>query len=257
VTAVERRVSLEGPVNFRDLGGYRTSDGRRVRWRRLYRSDCLSSLTVADLESLRLLGVRTVCDLRRDEERDENPSRVVGEEGIDLVPLPIGGLSAETRTIATRMMRGEIEELSAARMGEIYLELLEEYPRVWREVVERAASEVSLPLVVHCTAGKDRTGVASALILAALGVEEADIVADYGLSHDLYSAALIARVRPRLEAKGVEFGKVENYFAASAGVMRATLAGIGDRYGGAERYLTERAGLAQARLDSLLEQLLE
>ena len=248
---------MEGPVNFRDLGGYRTTDGRRVRWGRVYRSDCLSSLTGGDLGSLRSLGVRTVCDLRRDEERDENPSRVAGEEGIELVPLPIGGLSAETRTIATRMMRGEVEELSAARMAEIYLEILEEYPAVWRELVGRAGSEQSLPLVVHCTAGKDRTGVASALILAALGVEDGDIVSDYELSHDLYSAALIASVRPRLEAKGVEFARVENYFAASAAVMEATLAGIGDRYGGVERYLIERAGLAPGRLDSLRKRLLE
>ena len=99
--------------------------------------------------------------------------------------------------------------------------------------------------------------MASALILGALGVEEADIVYDYELSHDLYSAALIARVRPRLEAKGVEFAKVESYFAASTAVMTATLAGIADRYGGAAGYLTERAGLAPARLDELREQLLE
>lgn len=256
VTA-ERRLPLEGPVNFRDLGGYRTRDGRRVRWGRLYRADSLESLTGADLELLRQLGVRTVCDLRREEERDDRPSRIGGDEGIELVALPIGGLTAETRTIATRMMRGEVAELGADRMAEIYLEILEQYPAVWGEVVGRAASEENLPLVVHCTAGKDRTGVASALILACLGVEEAEIVADYELSQPFYSAALIARVKPRLEAKGVEFAKVESYFAASGAVMAATLDGIRGHYGGVEAYLTDRAGIAPARFDSLRARLLE
>jgi len=257
VVAAERRLPLDGPVNFRDLGGYRTADGRRVRWGRLFRADSLESLTGADLELLRLLGVRTVCDLRRDEERVEGPSRLIGEEGIEIVPLPIGGLSAETRTIATRMVRGEVAELSAARMGEIYLEILEEYPAVWRVVVDRAAAEECLPLVVHCTAGKDRTGVASALILGVLGVEESEILDDYELSHRFHSAAVIARVKPRLESKGVEFAKVESYLAASAAVMAATLDGLRRRYGGVEAYLTERAGVAPVRLALLRERLLE
>lgn len=257
VIAAERRIPMDGPLNFRDLGGYRTADGRRVRWGRLYRSDSLESLSATDLLLLGRLGIRLVCDLRRDEERERAPSRVVGLDSIAIENLPVGGLAAETRTIAKRMMRGEISELSAESMAAIYIEILDTYPLTWGGVVSRAAEAENLPLVVHCTAGKDRTGVASALLLRAVGVVEADALDDYELSHRYHSRQVIAKVRPLLETKGVEFAKVESYFAASRAVMAATLNGLEDRYGSVEEYLTGPASVDARQLDALRCLLLE
>ena len=222
----ERRLPLDGPVNFRDIGGYRTADGRSVRWGRVFRSDSLETLTPADIALLEQLGVRVVCDLRRDEERASAPSRVHGHPGLRVEHLPIGGIAAETKDMAGRMLRGEIPEVSAAMMADVYLTILELHPDSFGAVVGHAADAASLPMVVHCTAGKDRTGVASALVLAALGVDEETIAADYELSNEFQARARVAVVRPQLDAAGIEFAKVEAYFMAPGAVIAATLDGL-------------------------------
>jgi len=165
--------------------------------------------------------------------------------------LPIGGIAAETKDMAGRMLRGEIPEVSAAMMADVYLTVLDLHPDSFGAVVGHAADAASLPMVVHCTAGKDRTGVAAALLLAALGVDEETIAADYELSSEFHSRARIAAVRPQLEAAGIEFTKVEAYFEAPRAVMTATLDGLRERYGGVKEYLTGPAGLAPATLDKL------
>ena len=251
MSASERRLELEGPVNFRDLGGYASADGRRVRWGRVYRSDSLETLTAADLDRLDELGIRMVCDLRRDEERAAAPSRVIGHGDVRIEHLPIGGIAAETKDMAGRMLRGEIPEVSAAMMAEVYLTILELHPDSFGAVVAHAADPASLPMIVHCTAGKDRTGVASALLLAALGVGDEAIAADYELTNEFQASARIAAVRPQLDAAGIDFAKVEAYFLAPQAVIAATLGGLRERYGGVEAYLTGPAGISPATLDKL------
>jgi protein-tyrosine phosphatase len=256
VNATQRRLELEGPVNFRDVGGYPTADGRHVRWGRVYRSDSLETLTPADIARLDELGIRLVCDLRRDEERRAAPSRVVGRGDLRIEHLPIGGIAAETRDMAGRMLRGEIPEVSVAMMADVYLTILELHPDSFGAVVAHAADPASLPMVVHCTAGKDRTGVASALLLGALGVDDETIAADYELSNEFQAYARVAAVRPQLDAAGIRFEEVEAYFLAPRAVIAATFGGLRERYGSVEEYLTGHARLAPATLDELRDLLL-
>jgi protein-tyrosine phosphatase len=253
----QRRLLLEGPVNFRDLGGYATADGYTVRWGRVFRSDSLQSLTPADVARLEELGVRLVCDLRRDEERATAPSPMVGQPGVQIEHLPVGGIAAETKTMAGRMMRGEIPEVSVDTMAGVYLTILGLHPDSFGEVVRRATDPGSLPMVVHCTAGKDRTGVACALVLGALGVDDDTIASDYELTTEYHSLAKIAQVRPQLEAVGIEFETVEAYWAAPRAVMVATLAGVHERWGGIEGYLRGPAELSAKALDKLRVNLLD
>jgi protein-tyrosine phosphatase len=253
----ERRLRLDGPVNFRDLGGYVGVGGRRVRWGRLFRSDSLERLSAADVDVLDRLGVRLVCDLRRDEERATAPSAMQRHQRVRIEQLPIGGLAAETRTMAARMMRGEIPEVGVETMAGVYLTILRLHADSFGTVVAHAADHDNLPMIVHCTAGKDRTGVASALLLAALGVDDEAIVADYELTTEYHSVAKIAEVRPRLEAAGVDFSKVETFWSAPRAVMAVTLAGLRDAHGSIEGYLTGPAGVPPGALDALREALLE
>ena len=254
---VERRLRLEGPVNFRDLGGYAGLDGRRVRWGRLFRSDALETLTEADLDVLDRLGVRLICDLRRDEERARATSLLRDHPGIRIEHLPIGDLAAETRTMARRVMRGEIAEVGVDTMAGVYLTILRLHADSFGTIVANAADAANLPMIVHCTAGKDRTGVASALLLAALGVDDEAILADYELSTEYHSVAKIAEVRPRLEAAGIDFSKVETFWSAPRAVMAATLAGLRSAHGSVEAYLTGPAGVSPAALKALRASLLE
>jgi protein-tyrosine phosphatase len=136
-------------------------------------------------------------------------------------------------------------------MADVYLTILDLHPHSFGAVVAHAADEASLPMVVHCTAGKDRTGVAAALLLAALGVDDEAIAADYELSTEFHSRARIAAVRPQLDAAGIEFERVEAYFLAPRAVIAATLDGLRKRYGGVEAYLTGPAGLAPETVDKL------
>jgi protein-tyrosine phosphatase len=251
MASIQRHVKLDGPVNFRDLGGYPTRDGRAVRWGRVYRSDSLEALTPADLDRLDEIGVRLVCDLRRDEESAAAPSRIEGHGDVRIEHLPIGGIAAETKDMAGRMLRGEIPEVSVAMMADVYLTILDLHPDSFGTVIASAADPANLPMIIHCTAGKDRTGVASALLLAALGVEETAIASDYELSNELQAYARVAQVRPQLDAAGVEFAKVEAYFLAPPAVITATLVGLRKRYGSVHGYLTEHAGLDPAKLDTL------
>jgi protein-tyrosine phosphatase len=158
--------------------------------------------------------------------------------------------------MAGRMLRGEIPEVSAAMMADVYLTILDLHPDSFGTVVARAADPASLPMVVHCTAGKDRTGVASAVLLAALGVDDDTIAADYELSTEFQARARVDAVRPQLDAAGIRFEKVEAYFLAPRAVIAATLDGLRERYGGVGGYLTGHAGLHRATLDKLRDALL-
>ena len=255
LVAAERHIAMDGTVNFRDLGGYRTVEGSRVRWGCVFRSDALHDLSERDGRLLRGLGVRHVCDLRRDQERATAPNRLPADTGIEIEHLPIGGLAAEINGMSSRMMRGEIEQVGVQEMADVYGTILGLYAGTFATVVRRAAASARAPMVLHCTAGKDRTGVAAALLLSVLGCARDTVLDDYELSHRYYSEAKIAAVRPQLEAAGVEFSNVEVFFAASRAVMDRTLSAVEEAYGGIEEYLIG-GGLDAATLATLREQLL-
>jgi len=182
----ERLVSLEGSVNFRDLGGWRTPDGRRVRAGRLYRSDALHGLTGADVARLRdELGVRTLIDLRGSHE--------VAAEGCGPLAAPP---VAYHHLPFFESRRGDPvqSESPPSSLAEIYFQML----RVARAPIARALETLSASrgaAVFHCAAGKDRTGVLAAVVLGALGVRDEDIVEDYA-----WTRRALPRILERLRA---------------------------------------------------------
>jgi protein-tyrosine phosphatase len=257
VVAAERHVPMEGPVNFRDLGGYAGRDGRRVRWGRVYRSDSLHQLTPADLELVDALGVRFVCDLRLDRERAEAPHPLEGHPEVQYASLPIGDRSEETKSMTERMLRGEIPEVTVQDMAGVYATILRAHADLHGAVISTASEPANLPLVVHCTAGKDRTGQSSALILSLLGVADDVIAEDYELSSRYHAPGRIAEVQPMLEAIGIDFAKVKVFFDAPGAVMAATLEQLRRDYGSIEDYLTGPAQVEPAAIERLRENLLD
>ena len=253
----ERRIPLDGAVNFRDLGGYIGADGRAVKWGRVFRSDHLADLSDADLATLQGLGVRHICDLRRDAERDSFPNRLPPGATITIDHLPIGGAAAETNGMAARMLRGEITEVTIESMAGIYLLILDMHPDAIATVIERAADPSRHALVIHCTAGKDRTGLASAMLLHALGVDDELIFDDYYLTTGYYSAAREPGLRAQMESVGVPFDNVATFFNASRDVIAATFAHVRDEHGSIDAYLTGHAGIGRDVIDQLRAELLE
>lgn len=169
-----RKVELEGCCNFRDLGGYLTADGRRTRWRRLFRADGLARLTEADFAVLAELGVRNVIDLRTDLEVESRGRFREGVDGVAYHHLPL----TDTLPGAEQVPEWGDTDFVAQR----YLGMLRDGTASVTRAVTLLSEPANLPSVFHCSVGKDRTGVLSAVILGLLGVPENVIVEDYALS---------------------------------------------------------------------------
>lgn len=206
-----RTLDFEGCVNFRDLGGYRTADGRMVAWRRLFRADGLNKLTPTDRSRLVELGLATVIDLRTLDEAEQRGSFPVDEIPVRYVGLPLTDVLPATEDLP--------DWREADYVADRYGAMVSEGGPVLTEAIHVLASGQALPAVMHCSAGKDRTGVLSALVLAFLGVPDKTIVEDYALS-----AAAMGRLLERLKAEYPEAAdQVEKYAPAILHVVPDTM----------------------------------
>ena len=206
-----RTLDFEGCVNFRDLGGYRTADGRSVAWRTLFRADGLNKLTAADRAQLVDLGMTTVIDLRTLDEAAQRGSFPVDQVSVRYVGLPLTDVLPATETLP--------DWKEAAYVATRYGAMVTEGGPVLTEAIDVLSSGGALPAVVHCSAGKDRTGVLSALLLAFLGVPDETIIEDYALS-----ASAMERLLERLKAEYPEAAdQVERYAPAILHVVPETM----------------------------------
>ena len=227
-----RHLNLAGASNFRDLGGYPGKDGRAVRWRQIFRSNHLGHLTEADIEVLRGLGLKCAFDFRGTEER---VAAMCGVEEITVHSLPI----EPTVVAALRARRATVAALSSADALDVMRDSYRNYVRqntpsfraLFAHLLEDRA-----PLVIHCTAGKDRTGFACALILHALGVPDQTIAEDYLLTNRFYRRDPTASSDLPEEVKQV-LARVEASFLAAA------FDAIRTDYGDLENYLSDGLGL--------------
>jgi protein-tyrosine phosphatase len=244
VTEVDRIIALEGAVNFRDLGGYAAGAGSRTRWRTLFRADGLGELTEADLSMFRMLGIRTVIDLRSGSELER------GRFDVDAHPVAFHHFPF-------------IEELPDAQefdrqpglLGSQYQEILRDAGCQILAALEVLATPEALPAVFHCTAGKDRTGVLSAIVLSLLGVDEPTVVADYALS-----GAAMLRLRAKLMVKYPEgretLESIDEVFSADPAQMEQLLDHLRELYGSVASYVAG-LGAGPGLVDGLRAALLE
>ncbi len=231
---------IPGAVNFRDVGGLPAA-GARVREGVLFRSGNLARLEPAGTRALAGLGIRSIIDLRDDDEVAHAPSRLDGVEvSVTRVPLFLGSVeSFFTRDLSLDEMYRALVDDSAASIVEVV----------------RGIAEGS-PVLVHCTVGKDRTGVTVALALAAAGVDEDAVVADYARTEALLPAARNRAVVKRLRALHPDAVHLEELATRSpAAVMRGMLAHVAQTHGSAVGYLRD-SGLEADALEELRGRLL-
>jgi protein-tyrosine phosphatase len=243
----QRLIGLAGAYNFRDLGGYPTANGRITRWGRLFRSDTLHELTDADVAVLRSLGLATVVDLRTSRELERTGRGPLAAEPVAFRHLSVIR-DGEGEAMAAPAQPGE--ELSTR-----YLWYLESGREPLVEALSLAADPDHLPLVFHCAAGKDRTGVLAALVLDILGVEPQVIVADYVITAGRMEL-ILARYRsdPDVAARMADVPAYR--FAVEAETMERFLAGLHQRYGGARAWAVA-AGVDTAVLGRMPDLLLD
>ena len=255
-----RRLPLEGAKNFRDLGGYRTSDGHYVRWGQVYRSNHLVNLTAKDSEYLGSLGIRLVCDVRSDGERARAPDHWTGNAP-EFLAVPIGSnlFSAPTPDDLKRRavaINGETKD--SMRAYDYAIEYAGQYAKILKRI---AAGD--LPVVEHCTAGKDRTGVFSAILLTALGVPRDTVIQDYMLSNQyLLAADTIETTTADLQrafglAEAPDISIVKTIMTARPETLEATLDKIDKTYGSFGNYLRDALKLSDFELTNIRQRLLE
>ena len=240
-----RHLNLAGASNFRDLGGYPAKGGRYTRWRLLFRSNHLGALTADDIELLSALGVKSAFDLRGAEERLPTLCR---HEGIAVHSLPIEPVMMAA--LRERLAAGKplTAEVTAELMRESYRNYVRHNTASYKTLFAHLLDDTA-PLVIHCTAGKDRTGFAAALILKSLGVSDDLIVEDYLLTNRFYRRAeagvsneLPEEVRAvlgsveasfliaALDTVRSDYGDLEAYFEAGLGLGRRERATLDRRY---------------------------
>jgi protein-tyrosine phosphatase len=255
-----RLLPLDGAHNARDLGGYAGAGGRRVRWGLLYRSDALGDLSDADVAYLSRLGLRQVVDFRSEPEREDAPDRLPARPAVRVVLRPIFGDGLDPTALRDRLLSGEAraEEMSAL-LVDGNRAFVTEFAPVYGEFLRELADPANLPVLFHCTAGKDRAGFAAAALLLALGVPRDTVMQDYLLTNGFSAAALertltLVRVFSLFRTDPED---VRPLLEARPEYLRAAFDTIDARYGGADGFLRDGLGLDDATLAALRVNLLE
>ncbi|MEJ2384163.1 MAG: tyrosine-protein phosphatase [Xanthomonadales bacterium] len=257
--AIERSadvvIDLEGTTNTRDIGGYLTGDLRAVRTGQIIRSEKLSRLTPEDFRKLEELGVKTVIDLRTEEEVAHAPTVWQGENPPRIFHFPVGDSNNDWFTAGSRLMKKSrfTEAQSLEHMVDGYRMIAEEGPPSYRRLMDLVLDESNWPILIHCSAGKDRTGIATALILEAVGVDRETIMDEYLLTNEIGrsadKAALIAREHRRFLRSGR--GASPDAWYPIVGVRPEMLsefyAAVDERYGSMDAFLAELGVDPEAR----------
>ncbi|MBT5387962.1 MAG: tyrosine-protein phosphatase [Porticoccaceae bacterium] len=253
-----RLVPLDGGINFRDIGGYVNSQGRRVKWRKIMRCGHLANLTQGDLDVLEEIGVSQIHDFRRVEEQAQNPSCAVRAEFIDDYQMSIGDISRFWEFLFEGELSAESShQLVVNSYRNCIQAVIPAFTRFMRHIVDNADNAS----VFHCSAGKDRTGMAAALILSALDVPRDTIVADYMLTIEHYdSTRLIEIVEGHLRDAKVESWErswLIPYCSVHQDNIVAFLEAIDAEYGDVRNYLTSALGLSDQDLIKIQESYLQ
>ena len=250
VLAAERRLGMQGTPNFRDFGGYPTVEGRRVKWGFLFRSGQLSSLSDQDVDLLGSLNIDLVCDFRRIEEQEGDPSRLPGDKPPRVASLPIiPGSNArffdEAGTMGGRQAMFDF-------MLEINRDFVEDqtetFGRMFREILDLENAR----FLVHCAAGKDRTGFAAAIILLALGVSREWVMRDYMLTGRFFKPHReIDRLKRKYDMQHMDSPSIlpmlevhEDYLARALGVIDRNFPSV-------EAYLAEELDVGPTEVAEL------
>jgi protein-tyrosine phosphatase len=252
--ARERRLPFSGAKNFRDLGGYRTLDGKFVRWGLLYRSDSLHKLTKSDLKRLSALGLEWIVDFRSPKEKEEWPDRLPADMVTRIVEIPIVDSSTQ---IYQQSSRDEILKNLKNIDPNHYLagtnrELATRFTAEMRKFFDILLSSNGRPILFHCTAGKDRTGFAAAITLRMLGIPQDVVMEDYLLTNKYYFVAqrrnlLLLRLLKGRQIAGVVSGMLK----ADPAYLSAAFQAVDRNHGSFDDYVHDALGLTIQNVDRL------
>lgn len=234
-----RRVPLDGAYNFRETGGYPTLDGRWVRSGLVFRTDHLNELSDADLDTLKTIGIRSVYDFRLTDEVDRQPSRLPSS----LTPVQLGfgdsGIDGAMIDVVRDILVGKRPIPDASFWDENYITILDGGRPMFVQLFSALADPANLPAMFHCTGGKDRTGLANAMLLSTLGVDQSTVIDDFLLTNLYRTPFRIAALTPGLRDAGVDVAAAIPIIGVCRSALVAALAHLETHYGGVEAFLVD------------------
>lgn len=237
----QRYLALEGSYNIRDIGGYPTQDGHATRWGAIVRADSLSNLPLASQRTLLDYPIHTVIDLRRSSELQASPDVFAQSPHVKYVNISL--LEDENKV-------GQVQSLE-----ELYRLMLETSQEPIKLTIETLAQKDTFPCLLHCTIGKDRTGLIVALLLGLSDVDPTIIADDYALSEQ-YLDPLFQSYRARAEQSGNNTQRLAWLVRSRHETMLATLAYLEEHYGSVRNYLSS-IGITDQQIESIRTQLIE
>jgi protein-tyrosine phosphatase len=248
--SAKRVVPVKGAVNFRDLGGYATKDGRHIKWTRVYRSAAINKLTDADMQLLDARHIYTVVDFRGTEESKQAPDRLLTNTSYTLCPAGSDSVGNMTKIAATLTSGDSLMEAfytSTQYFGARYKPFFDKL----LQLPDTSA------LLFHCTAGKDRTGMGAAFFLYALGVPESTIVQDYTATNVYRATVNEQSIKGMIAYMHVNEKVAKDMMAAKPEYLEATFSAIKKQYGSVDAFLRDVMGLDSAKIKMLRAKYLE
>lgn len=248
-----RHIDIDGLCNLRDLGGLPVGLDRQIRPGQLFRSDAPIELCATAVESINDLHLRTVVDLRSSSEAMRAKSSLVGSiavisadisEQVDDIPGPVLG----------HLLSGKRAQFTEEDLTALYQKMLRDYPKRFGLAISALAAPEALPALVHCAAGKDRTGLVIAMVLDVVGVDRDAILCDYELTTER-RAHRRGLFRADFEKANIAFELAEGIFVAPRASLSAALNYLEQTHGSVRGYLTGPAGVLSSDLDALGENL--
>jgi protein-tyrosine phosphatase len=239
MTADTQFLTVHGLHNLRDVGGYATADGGTIRPGLVLRGGALGEISSDAHATMAELGLRTIVDLREDTERADLPDS----------DYPAGLAAHRHPLYQGRILLGDIDEL-----GVLYTQILERCADQVVAALELLAAPDALPALVHCSAGKDRTGLVVGVLLSALGVPDEVVAEDYARSDEAYVGELRQRMIRKGLALGAKESRIEELMSCPPQTMRTVLEDLRAAHGSIEAYLLG-SGLRPESLAALGERL--
>jgi protein-tyrosine phosphatase len=256
-----RLVNFEGISNFRDLGGYQTEDGRSVSWGKLYRSANFAKTSRGDQKVLTDLQLTSLVDFRSAAEKEEEPNQLVDNPGYQIVEIPTmdGGDNSVSEEIMARFEHGDFSDFNPdAFMIEANRQFASTFTPQFSRFMQVILKAEGKPVVWHCSAGKDRTGFAAAIILRILGVPEDVVMQDYMLSREPALAARQKELSLVRLLKGEEAAqKMSVLLGVEESWLQAAFDTIDEQNGSFDKYVEQALGLDQDDIQNLRASLLE
>lgn len=256
----DRHLTLQNAYNFRDIGGLRTHDGRRVQKGLLYRSDALSRLASSDQEAIAGLGLKTVVDLRTESERKSAPDRLGDDRRIRVVHHPMRDPAvpeSRWRMMIELIVRGRDIDMGALLQRQ-YVAFAFDCGAALGAVVRLVAERAHLPLLIHCTAGKDRTGLVAAVILRMLGVSMDDVLDDHIATNELLRPAFphFEKTLRRMSMGRLTPEQIRPLLEARAEDLEHVFRTIDERHGSIEGWLEQVCGIGAETTERIRQVLL-